>query len=454
MKRVNKLNLKAKTFKKQLFLLLLCAICWNPAWSQTNFSLGDIAVTGYQGDNPDLLSVVFLTDVEAGTTFTITDNGWLAAGGFRTGEGIFTVTISEALACGTEVVFIIGAPMLQNAALDVEDTDGNVVGALSSVSGNILLSGSGDQVFFYQGPAPTLADQSGFITAIQMNGAWDTNASSSTTSAQPSVFTDGVNSFSLSTEVDNAAVLCANLSTLSGSAAELSAAIYSSTWDTNNSIGPTIPSGCDYTCDVCSPPTVTCPADNFMLPMGCNPIVPAPDTSLLIVENGCGVVTRAHDGDVISDVACTRTVTRTYSVTDENGDMDQCTQTFTFTFDPEGPTLSEMPASTTVECDAIPAVPMITATDNCADIAPVIFINEIHYDNDGGDTGEFIEVAGSAGFDLSTCQLVLYNGNNSAPYNTDAILTENRSKWLPCGRLYLDGPGRSVSRNDQCRSDI
>ena len=47
-----------------------------------------------------------------------------------------------------------------------------------------------------------------------------------------------------------------------------------------------------------------------------------------------------------------------------------------------------------------------------------VFINEIHYDNTGTDTGEAIEVAGAAGTDLTGWSLVLYNGNGGAPYNT------------------------------------
>lgn len=49
---------------------------------------------------------------------------------------------------------------------------------------------------------------------------------------------------------------------------------------------------------------------------------------------------------------------------------------------------------------------------------PQPFINEIHYDNDGGDTGEFIEVAGPAGLDLSGYSIELYNGNGGSNYNT------------------------------------
>jgi len=47
-----------------------------------------------------------------------------------------------------------------------------------------------------------------------------------------------------------------------------------------------------------------------------------------------------------------------------------------------------------------------------------VFINEIHYDNSGGDTGEAVEVAGDANTDLTGWSIVLYNGNNQQSYNT------------------------------------
>jgi DNA/RNA endonuclease G (NUC1) len=61
-------------------------------------------------------------------------------------------------------------------------------------------------------------------------------------------------------------------------------------------------------------------------------------------------------------------------------------------------------------------------------VTPVIFpapsdfhINEIHYDNVGVDTGEFVEVEGAAGAPLAGYQLVLYNGNGGVPYTTTAL---------------------------------
>ncbi|MEM9712779.1 MAG: hypothetical protein AAGA17_11225, partial [Actinomycetota bacterium] len=50
-----------------------------------------------------------------------------------------------------------------------------------------------------------------------------------------------------------------------------------------------------------------------------------------------------------------------------------------------------------------------------------VFINELHYDNDGADTGEFVEVAGPAGTDLTGWTVVFYNGNGGASYATATL---------------------------------
>lgn len=50
-----------------------------------------------------------------------------------------------------------------------------------------------------------------------------------------------------------------------------------------------------------------------------------------------------------------------------------------------------------------------------------VFFNEINYDPDGTDSGEFLEIAGVAGTDLSGWSVVLYNGNGGGPYGTYAL---------------------------------
>lgn len=50
--------------------------------------------------------------------------------------------------------------------------------------------------------------------------------------------------------------------------------------------------------------------------------------------------------------------------------------------------------------------------------ATSIFINEIHYDNNGGDKNEGIEIAGHAGANLTDWSIVLYNGRTGQQYKT------------------------------------
>lgn len=54
-------------------------------------------------------------------------------------------------------------------------------------------------------------------------------------------------------------------------------------------------------------------------------------------------------------------------------------------------------------------------------VDPVLFINEFHYDNAGTDTQEGIEVAGTAGLNLSGYSIELYNGNGGGTYENVAL---------------------------------
>ena len=90
------------------------------------------------------------------------------------------------------------------------------------------------------------------------------------------------------------------------------------------------------------------------------------------------------------------------------------------------------PPNVVLSCEQDPLDPALTgtaaATDNCAPQtnAPLlasgpVFINEFHYDNPGADVGEFVEVAGPAGTDLSGYTLEFVNGNGGGVYRTLAL---------------------------------
>ncbi len=50
--------------------------------------------------------------------------------------------------------------------------------------------------------------------------------------------------------------------------------------------------------------------------------------------------------------------------------------------------------------------------------AQTVFINELHYDNTGGDVDEGFEIAGPSGTDLTGWKVELYNGSNGTDYGT------------------------------------
>src|SRR5690606_3603316 len=70
-----------------------------------------------------------------------------------------------------------------------------------------------------------------------------------------------------------------------------------------------------------------------------------------------------------------------------------------------------------------------------------VFINEVHYDNDGADTDEGIEIAGTAGTDLSGWNLVLYNGNKGAGYNSVSLSASLTDAGNGYGFIFIPIPG-------------
>ena len=75
---------------------------------------------------------------------------------------------------------------------------------------------------------------------------------------------------------------------------------------------------------------------------------------------------------------------------------------------------------------------------------PNVWINEFHYDNEGTDTGEFVEVAGEAGSDLTGWSLVFYNGSNGAPYATEPLSGTLADQTDGYGFLVVNRPANGI----------
>lgn len=73
-----------------------------------------------------------------------------------------------------------------------------------------------------------------------------------------------------------------------------------------------------------------------------------------------------------------------------------------------------------------------------------VFINEIHYDNAGADTGEAIEIAGTAGTDLSGMTLLLYNGNGGGVYKTTSLSGVIAEQQNGFGTVSISYPANGI----------
>ncbi len=204
----------------------------------------------------------------------------------------------------------------------------------------------------------------------------------------------------------------------------------------------------------------------------CSEDVPA--LAVVTATDNCDIPVDVEISEIEIPGTCPNqySITRTWTAEDDCGNSTFFVQTINV-FDDEAPVLVGLPdAVVNVECsEDVPALAVVTATDNCnvpVDVeiseieipgtcpnqysitrtwtaeddcgnstffvqtinvndteAPtwnsatqVVWINEIHYDNAGGDVDEFIEVAGTTGTDLSNYSIVLYNGANGLVYGT------------------------------------
>ena len=81
-------------------------------------------------------------------------------------------------------------------------------------------------------------------------------------------------------------------------------------------------------------------------------------------------------------------------------------------------------------------------------LAGDIWINEFHYDNPSTDTGEFVEIAGAAGTDISGWRIYLYNGSGGAFYDNDLLsgVITNQSNGF--GTISLSYPVNGLQNGD------
>ncbi|WP_276132228.1 PKD-like domain-containing protein [Polluticoccus soli] len=256
--------------KAMRYFLSLCAIfCFAlSARAQTTLTAGDVAIVGYNSDDPtnDDFSFILLKDITAGTTINFTDFGWCSGAGF-TGfqsanpapcgagsfgsysDGAITWTATSALTCGTQV-----RVQCRNSLSASTGTVTGLQATFNVATDYMSLAIGGDQIFAFQGSmsSPT------FITGISMNGAWDATLAQCTFTSGQSTLPAALSastSVEIIPEVDNAIYNC--LVTMN-SPANLRAAIFNvSNWNVNDAATFTLPISCTFGCNSNLAPTFT-----------------------------------------------------------------------------------------------------------------------------------------------------------------------------------------------------
>jgi len=206
----------------------------------TQLGLGDIAFMGYQPADPDAVSFVLLRDVIAGTTLTITDKPWSGTA-LGADEGTSTITFTQAFSAGTVFEYL-------EFDLASGDIDGerwaHVVGGGFSVDGlfdvttsNFGLSTSGDNLFAYQGAAPTSGTASNWIAGFSTRPFLTEGDTTTQTSYLPEALATGNAAFSLGLAAsDPQGRRLADLGTVTGTPAQIRAVLADPTnWVTTSS---------------------------------------------------------------------------------------------------------------------------------------------------------------------------------------------------------------------------
>jgi len=70
-----------------------------------------------------------------------------------------------------------------------------------------------------------------------------------------------------------------------------------------------------------------------------------------------------------------------------------------------------------------------------------VFINEFHYDNEGGDVNEALEIAGPEGTNLDGYTIALYNGNGGGVYQNISLTGTIPNKQGGYGMLSFNYAG-------------
>lgn len=388
-----------------------------------------VAIIGANHTNPDGFSFVALTDITAGTEIYFTDdefNNFTLL--FDNDEFVVKWTAPSGVNQGD--VFVINETTTpDNLAMACTDGSGTTCGTVSLESGNFAVSSQGESLYAVLDSDNDPSNGVTEIIAVFYTDGGNLPASEDPTTIFPSsIVVDGFGTLNPDRTEFNPSGR--NVAVNQVGIEDPSNYVFAQT----NALLSTTPF---VQVEVLL--SITCPSNPPQIE-GCGPeyvilasALPYSTTSQNISVsdftneggsiNSGGTITSITYIDVVSG-SYPFTITRTFTVSDDCPITTTCTQVFTIddTTAPSADPLNGLSFDCPGQVPA-PDISIVTGvTDNCAAVCEV-WINEFHYDNDGSDTGEFVEVAGLAGTDLTGYTIVYYNGANGNTYSPNSNLS-------------------------------
>lgn len=399
--------------KNSFFITLFFGLIFTNVWGQTSLSPGDLMIVTVNADDDKNFDFVPLIDLDNGTVIYFTDNAWDGST-LNTNEGTINYTASSVITAGTVISF-----------------PGSVGGDWSSTGGGFNCSASGDNILVYQGSS----ESPSFILGVGWASGtpWISSGTVSTNdSFIPSELSEVANTIvSLGTS-DNYQYNTANGT--SGTKSELLALMADganfnsdnttaftalSTSFTVNSGGTPDPEPTNHVSSftaALSTPTYS----SIDLTWNDNNGAQAA-SGFLILANTSGTFPVPADGTPQSDDT---------DLSDNSGQVNVGSGVGQYSF-------SGLPAETQYYFKIYPytnsgsdidyktdgTVPTADATTDSAPDLPNAWINELHYDNDGADEGEFVEIIieDPANYTISNFSLDLCNGSGGTSYDSKSL---------------------------------
>ncbi len=145
------------------------------------------------------------------------------------------------------------------------------------------------------------------------------------------------------------------------------------TWSATDACGNTISQSQTSTyVDNTDPVAANVPAD---VTIECGDAIPEGEPTFS--DNCIGDIIVQFGEENANETACGYDIVRTWRGTDRCGNLTIVSQTITIV-DTTAPELAGVPADTSVECDAIPAASVVTATDNCDGDVAVTYSEQVN----------------------------------------------------------------------------